>query len=181
MARRPTPPKPETPVLSPEQTRLRIEQLQHCIRDLEAFDPRNVQKRHGIPEVMALEAAVEEALAAAFGDGTPAYNRYARAASLDNGPHTMRMGATFGRGPTIDYDARDAQEARRYLAEGKQQSIALLGEAIKALDQKDCGSRNSPPPYRLRLRSPTKKPLYLERYSLFTVTDEARAKRLPAF
>jgi len=56
------------------------------------------------------------ALAAAFGDGTPAYIRYKRAASLDNGPHTMRMGNAFGRGPQIDYDARDAREAHQYLS-----------------------------------------------------------------
>ena len=84
---------------------------------------------------MALEAAIKQALAEAFGEGTQTFNRFKRAASLDNGPHQMRMGDAFGRGPTIDYDARDAQEARKYLADGKDQSIALLREAIRVLER----------------------------------------------
>jgi len=110
--------------------------LESCIRDLEDFDPQSVQKRYGIPEVMALEAAIKDALAAAFGDGTPAYYRYKRAASLDNGPHTARTGTAFGRGPQIDYEARDREEARKYLADGKRESIALLREAIRTLEYK---------------------------------------------
>jgi hypothetical protein len=133
MARRPAP-QPEPPVLTVQQKRRRVERLQNCIRDLEAFDPQKVQKRYGVPEVMALEAAIDEALSAAFGHGSPAYDRYKRAASLDSGPHIARMGSAFGRGPQIDYDARDAQEARRYLAEGKEQSIALLQQAIRTLE-----------------------------------------------
>jgi predicted nucleotide-binding protein len=134
VARRTTPVTPETPVLSVEQCRLRIAQFENCIRDLEAFDPQKVQKRHGIPEVMALEAAIKDALAAAFGHRTPAYHLYERAASLDNGPHIIRGGPMFG--GQVNYDAQDAHEARQYLAEGKQQSIALLKEAIKALERK---------------------------------------------
>jgi len=109
-------------VLTADQKRRRIDRLQRCIDELEAFDPQQVQRRYGEPEVMRLEAAIDEALAAAFGHGTPAYNRYRRAAKLDHGPHEMRMGSGFGRGPEIDYDARDARDARQYLAEGKVQS-----------------------------------------------------------
>ncbi len=134
MARRPTPPKPEAPLLTPDQMRRRVERLQGCIRDLEAFDPQSVQKRYGIPEVIALEASIKDALAAAFGEGTPAFLRYRLAASLDNGPHTARVGDAFGRVPQIDYDARDAQDARRYLAEGKQRSIALLQKAVQSIE-----------------------------------------------
>jgi hypothetical protein len=133
MARRPTP--PERPHLTIEQKRRRIASLMDCIRSLEQFDPQRVQKRYGIPEVMALEAAINQALAEAFGEDTQTFNRFKRAASLDNGPHQVRMGNAFGRGPTIDYDARDAQEARKYLAEGKDQSIALLREAIRVLER----------------------------------------------
>ena len=134
VSRRPTPAKPESPDLSPDQLRMRIGRLQDCIRALGEFDPQKVQKRYSIPEVMELEASIKGALAAAFGDGTPAYNRYKRSASLDNGPHMARMGTAFGRGPAIDYDARDAQEARQYLTEGKQQSIGLLQDAIRTLE-----------------------------------------------
>jgi hypothetical protein len=46
MVRRPTPPpKPERPNLTVEQKRRRIERLQKCIQELEAFDPQTVQKR----------------------------------------------------------------------------------------------------------------------------------------
>jgi predicted nucleotide-binding protein len=131
MARRPTKPTPQSPVLTPGQIRRHIEKFQRCIQELEAFDPQKVQKRYSIPEVMALEAAIDEALSAAFGHGTPAYNRYKRAASLDNGPHFARI--AFGHGAT-DYDAQEAQEARKYLTDGKQQSIALLQQAIRTLE-----------------------------------------------
>jgi predicted nucleotide-binding protein len=114
--------------------RRRIGQLQRCIEELEAFEPQKVQKRYGEPEVMRLQAMIDEALAAAFGHGTPAYNRYRKAKTLDHGPHIARTGSAFGRGPQIDYDARDVQDARRYLAEGKVQSIALLRQAIAALN-----------------------------------------------
>src|ERR1700729_3939007 len=77
---------PERPHLTVEQKRRRIASLQQCIHSLEGFDPQKVQKRYGIPEVMALEAAIKQALAETFGEGTPTFNRFKRAASLDNGP-----------------------------------------------------------------------------------------------
>jgi predicted nucleotide-binding protein len=107
--------------------------LQRCIGELEVFDPQQVQKRYREPEVMRLETAIDEALASAFGHNTPAYNRYRDAASLDHGPRVARTGSAFGRGPQIDYDAQDARDARRYFAEGKVQSITLLGQAISTL------------------------------------------------
>jgi len=145
-ARRPAPSKPAPPILSVEQKRRRIERLQSCIRDLEAFDPQKVQKRYGIPEVAALEASVDDALSAAFGHGTHAYDRYRAAAKLDNGPHVMRM-EPFGGGGPVNYDARDAHEARQYLADGKQNSIVLLQQAIRTLEAEiaDQEQQESPP------------------------------------
>lgn len=84
---------------------------------------------------MALETSIEQALVEAFGQRTQTFNLFKRAASLDNGPHQMRTGNAFGRGPTIDYDALDAQEARKHLTDGKEQSIALLVEAIRTLER----------------------------------------------
>jgi len=134
MARRPVPPVPERPVLTVDQMRRRVEQLKSCIADLEAFDPAKVQKRYGVPEVMQLEAAIDEALASAFGHGTPAYSRYRDATSLDNGPHTMRSDPMWGGQSEAAHDAQDAVDARRYLAAGKERSIALLQQAIRALE-----------------------------------------------
>ena len=101
MARNPA--KPERHVLTVEQGRSCIARLQDCIRRLEDFDPQQVQKRFNIPEVVALEAAIDDALAAAFGHGSPSYDRYKRAASLDSGPRigTARLSPTWGPGPQV--------------------------------------------------------------------------------
>jgi len=93
-----------------------------------------VQKRFNIPEVLTLEADIKDALAAAFGHGTPRYNNFEGAANLDNGPVMMRTESPFGMGPSIDYDAVEAVEGRKYLAEGKQRSIQILQGAIRALE-----------------------------------------------
>jgi hypothetical protein len=113
MAPRRTQQPPQSPALTVDQMRRRIGQFEKCIAELEAFDPQKVQKRYGEPEVTRLEAMIDEALAAAFGHGTPAYNRYREAATLDHGPHTMRVSPAFGRGPRIDYDVQDAYCQRR--------------------------------------------------------------------
>jgi predicted nucleotide-binding protein len=134
MARRTTTPPPQAPLLSPSQLRRRIERLKQCVTDLDAFRPEQVQQRFNIPEVVTLEANIKDALATALGHGTPRYKNYEDAANLDQGPVTMRMAPAFGRGPSIDYDARDAQEARQYLAEGKLRSTQILQGAIRALE-----------------------------------------------
>jgi hypothetical protein len=134
MARRAAPPTPERPVLTADQMRRRIERLQNCLQELEALDLEKVQKRDGDPEVMRIEAAIEDALSAALGHGTPAYNRYWDAASLDKGPRTMRIEPMWRGGGSGNYDGHDVQEARQYLAEGKQRSAALLRQAIRALE-----------------------------------------------
>ncbi len=133
VTRRHIPSAPEGPTLNAEQLRARIGRLQDCIESLERFNPQDVRKRYGVPEVLELEASIKGALAAAFGDATPSYNRYRRATSLDNGPHYARVGNPFGRGSEIDYDEQDARDARKYLAEGKEQAISLLKQAISAL------------------------------------------------
>jgi predicted nucleotide-binding protein len=123
---------PEVPILTVEQRRRRIERLQVCIRELEAFDPQKVQKRFSTPEVLALEAAIDDALSAAFGHGTPAYTRYGAACKLDSGP--IFAPSDFAAG-VIHFEAQDAHQARRYLAEGKEKSIALLKQATRTLEE----------------------------------------------
>ncbi len=93
-----------------------------------------MQKRYNVTEVVVLEASIKDALAAAFGHGTPRFNLYKDAAELDQGPHTVHIAPAFGYGPEPDYDAADAIEARKYLAEGKERSIQLLRRAISALE-----------------------------------------------
>jgi hypothetical protein len=82
MARRSVPPpKPKSPILTIGQRRRRIERVQKCITDLEAFDSK--KERLGNTEVVTLEAAIDKALSSAFGYGTPAYMRFNQAATLD--------------------------------------------------------------------------------------------------
>ena len=133
MARRlPSPPQP--PALTPDQIRRPIETLQRCIEELWAFDPQRVRQRHNIPEIIALETSIKNALGAAFGHGTPRFNLYKDAADLDKGPHVMRSDPMFGGMSAAQYDAQDAIEARQYLAEGKERSIQLLQRAIRSLE-----------------------------------------------
>lgn len=112
MARRPTSSPPQSPVLTPDQIRRRIEELQRCITELQNFDPQQVHKRYNITEVVALETSITDALGAAFGHNTARFKLYEDAAKLDQGPHVMRVAPAFGRGPAVDHDAREASEAR---------------------------------------------------------------------
>jgi predicted nucleotide-binding protein len=132
MARRTTPP-PQPPTLTPAQLRRCIERLQKCIQELQAFDPQQVQKRYNITEVVALETSITDALAVAFGHGTPRFNVYKGAADLDQGPPpVVSISPAFGRGPPSE--DRQVRDARKYLTEGKERSIQLLRRAISALE-----------------------------------------------
>jgi predicted nucleotide-binding protein len=134
MVRRPTPPpKPERPNLTVEQKRRRIERLQKCIQELEAFDPQTVQKRFP-PELTALGAGIDEALSAAFGHGTVEYERYSSAARLDHGPVIMSLTPDWieARGGGSGYHD-ETFKVRQYITEGKQQSIVLIERAIRTL------------------------------------------------
>jgi predicted nucleotide-binding protein len=136
MATRQPPPKPERPPLSVEQKRVCVERFRKRIKDLEAFNPQTLQKRFA-PEVAALENAIDEALSAAFGHGTVAYDRYAGAARLDHGPIRVMLG-----NPTPD----TAHEARTYVAEGRQAAIVMLRQAIRALEEEIAEETQLPKP-----------------------------------
>jgi hypothetical protein len=136
MARRSAPPpKPKTPILTVGQKRRRIERLQKCITNLEAFDPQKARKR--APAVLELEASIDKALSSAFGYGTPAYLRYNEAATLD--PSPLLTSVTV-RGPDravvgpARHDTK-VQETRQQFSENKERAIALLQDAIRTLEQ----------------------------------------------
>jgi hypothetical protein len=132
------PPRPTPPVLTLEQKRYRIERFRKCIKRLEAFEPEKVQRRFGVTEVVTLEAGIDRALSATFGYGTRSYLRFNLAARLDNGPLVTNaaLNSTLLRfvGGEGSHDTHEAQEARRYFSEGKARSIALLQEAICAVE-----------------------------------------------
>src|SRR3974377_1592457 len=123
MARRSVPPpKPKSPILTVGQKRRRIERLQKCVTNLEAFDPLKARQR--APAVLALEAAIDKALSSAFGYGTPAYLRYNTAAALTPSPlvtnATLRSSAAPAR-----HNAK-VHEVRQNFSENKERAIALL-------------------------------------------------------
>jgi hypothetical protein len=126
------------PVLTLDQKRYRIERFQLCIKRLEDFDPAKVQRRVGVPEIVTLEAGIDNALSATFGYGTTSYYRFNLAARLDVGPlvtSTALEGTVLRSvGGPGGHDELAAQEARRYFSEGKARSIALLREAIRTLE-----------------------------------------------
>lgn len=128
--RSPPPTRPQAPQLTAEQIRSGIGRLNKRIEDLERFDPTQVKTRWP-PEVKALETAIEETLAAVFGDGTDQFNRYIRATSLDHGPVSMQIDLS-GRG---GHDSGFDPEAQRYLAEGKAEALLLLRQAVRGLEE----------------------------------------------
>ena len=67
-------PEPQCAVLTIEQMRRGVARLKKRIEELQAFEPRSVQKRCA-PEVEALSTAIEATLSSIFGPGTVEYNR----------------------------------------------------------------------------------------------------------
>jgi hypothetical protein len=136
MARRSvSPPRPKTPILTVGQKRRRIERLQKCITNLEAFDPQKAHKR--APALLELEAAIDKALSSAFGYGTPAYLRYNEAATLDPSPLltnvAIRAPAKAVGGPAR-HDAK-VQETRQHFSENRTRAITLLQQAIRSFEE----------------------------------------------
>lgn len=120
--------KPERPHHTPEEKRQDMVRLRRRIGELEAFDPSQATKRFSDPTVTAIEAAIGATLVSIFGEGTVELRRYHPAAKLDHG--VVVASSTWGRG----YQDQ-AAEARRYLTEGKAASLALLGQAVRALEE----------------------------------------------
>jgi hypothetical protein len=136
MARRPAPPpKPKSPTLTIGQKRRRIERLQKCVAKLEEFDPQKARKR--APAVLELEAAIDKALASAFGYGTLAYLRYNEAATLDPRPLLVEAAARANGGRPSTPARHDAKvrETREHFSENRARAIALLQQAIRSLEE----------------------------------------------
>jgi predicted nucleotide-binding protein len=129
MARRPTPQTRHSPILSAAKKRSAIDRLNRRIEDLRNFEPLSVQARRS-PEVMKLEAAIEETLAAAFGHGTDRYNRYRSAADLE-----LPVIGLLYVGPGVSPQGENIDELRKEIAERKQRAIVLLQSAVQGLEE----------------------------------------------
>jgi hypothetical protein len=106
--RRPTPPVPQAPNLSAAEKRKAIERLNRRVEELKKFEPQSIQERRS-PEVVQLEAAVEETLSAIFGHETSRYIRYRSAADLEPS-HMPILFVTRGAAPQGENSADETHD-----------------------------------------------------------------------
>jgi predicted nucleotide-binding protein len=111
-----------TPELDDRQIRAAIARLHRRLRDLDAFQPSQVKSRQD-PNIDALEAGVREAVTSAFGHDTPEVRPYIVAANIDTAPIKSVRGTPH-------------QDVIAGLEHGKSRAIALLGQAIRSLEER---------------------------------------------
>jgi predicted nucleotide-binding protein len=158
MARRPSSPLPQSPVLTPGAKRNAIDRITRRIDELRSFDPLSVTMRQS-PEVAKLEADIEQTLSAIFGSQTDRYNRYAQAADLEppfvpvlQVPDwiTVRGSGDAHRGENID-------ELRKQINERRHRAIVLLQSAAQGLEE-ELEEGNAPKPSELASSSNARQP-----------------------
>jgi predicted nucleotide-binding protein len=120
-----------------------VDRLRQRIAELEAFDPQKIQMRRD-PSALALQAAIDETLTATFGHDTIEYKRYGAAGRLDGGPIGGMYIAGASRRPP-GYDASQLNDVRQYLTREKAKFIALLGQAIRFLEDEIADQEELPP------------------------------------
>jgi predicted nucleotide-binding protein len=130
MPKRPATPEIVSANLTPDQIRKAIPRIRKRIDDLNAFNPKEVER--GGPEVSGLRASIEQTLRDVFGADTHEFNQYRRAASFTGGPISMSSSwasARLNRGSGADY------QFRQYYAEERDRAVALLMQAIQGLEE----------------------------------------------
>jgi predicted nucleotide-binding protein len=105
--------------LTADEMRARIKRLEVAIEEVAAFDPNAFQGDDSI--LTGVSGSVDDALADAFGKGTPEYDRYREAATFT---YPLRVSH-----PTPLHEKREALERRRL------RSFALLKQAVGALSR----------------------------------------------
>jgi uncharacterized protein (TIGR02391 family) len=108
-----------------------ITKIERRLADLEVFDPDKITSPRD-PVVGVLEVSIKETLRDVFGDQTPAYHLYHRAAHLDRAPRNYAH-------PT------PLPEIISAFKEAKRDATALLQQAIRSFKEKlaDLGSESS--------------------------------------
>ena len=107
---------------TPHEIKASIERLRRRLDELRAFEPNSISDRSD-PRIDALETAIDQSLAESFGEGTPAYDRYRVARTLDTAGFNM-----VHRTPPAEIIAG--------LYRGKARAVALLEQAIRSLEEK---------------------------------------------
>jgi predicted nucleotide-binding protein len=123
MARRSSPEPKRLAQLTPEEMRRGVERIVKLVERVRQFDPRSVAEQYNIPQLDQLSAAIEEGLARTFGPDTLDFERYQRAKDFDNGPHNYAYEVPI-------------TEVHRSLERSKQSNVALLEQAIEALNER---------------------------------------------
>ena len=113
----------QSQVLTVEQMKSGIGLLRKRLVDVESFDPNTVTDQFDIPQVRALTAAIEGTLEHVFGANTSDYRRYQASARFDNGPFS-------------GWEAVPISTVRQSLTRSKNQSVALLKQAMSALEER---------------------------------------------
>lgn len=109
------------PLQTEQDIRKAIRRFERRLSDLAAFEPSSVTARND-PKIDVLEAAISEALHETYVENGAAYRRYVQAATLD----------TAG----INMNGTPHHKVIEGLVHGKERSIALLQQAIRALQEK---------------------------------------------
>jgi uncharacterized protein (TIGR02391 family) len=122
--------------LTPQEMRSGIKRLNKCLESVRNFDPQSVTDQHRTPELNALEASIDEALALTFGADTLEYDRYKSAKDFDRGPYNSAYKVP-------------PHEFQKSIARSKESSIALLRQVIKSIEER-LEENSTHPPQQLR-------------------------------
>jgi predicted nucleotide-binding protein len=97
--------------------------LKKRLEDVNRFEPRSVIDQFNAPELDALVVSIDDALVRTFGADTLDYERYQSAKYFERGPYNSMH-------PT------KPAEFQRSIARSKDRTIALLGQAIRSLQER---------------------------------------------
>jgi hypothetical protein len=127
MARRPTKSPPEDRALSVADMRGGIERLTRRLGELRQLDPRSITTYRS-PQIVSLETAIEQTVAAVFGHGTPKFNLYRSAFDLEPAPVLRIVPDWIGaRGGGGGHNGVNVHELQQGIAERQARAVALLG------------------------------------------------------
>lgn len=135
------PPSPQHAQLTPDKMRVGIRRLGQCIAEVEAFNPASVAPKPGdlTARAVAMQAAVESALAQTFGHGTVEYGHYASAASFS-------WSAGFYEETPVHFIVQSLQESRESALGLLRQAVSFLKTEIELAPPPSPTSQTRPNP-----------------------------------
>ena len=127
MPPRKAPPTPRSAELSSSDIQLSIPRLEGRVRELRDLDVKSLADGND-PKLVAIGKAIDITLAEVFGPETHQYKSYSDACDLDKTVYSLIIG-DYNSGPS-------QQEIHAGIEEGRQNSIALLEQAIAQLKER---------------------------------------------